>query len=463
MSALFPWVLLILGLGIGIGIGWLMACQKALKEKHQLEQEYQAKLSLEALANSQQETELRLLQQQFMEIQSAHQQLQESFYTSQSERTRFETLLNDARQQEDRLAVMGQTLLKQVKEEIQGDLEKEYSQKEELAQAKIGELIKPLSEMIEAHQKKVEEVEEYVNDVEKQRIDETSQLKTLIDVLDKDARRLAEGGNRLADALSNSKGRGDWGEMQLARLLESSGLLPGVHYDLQYSMQDENSKLLRPDVAVKFTNNRLLYIDAKTILTNLERLEHAFEEADAKSERKKHVAALEKEILSLSTKAYDAKKSDSIDFIVLFVPRESMLRVALEEKPDLMEQAFNKRIILASPLILMAILRTIAIGWQEAQLSQNAKEIYTLARELHKRTVTFSDHFLKIEMRLKQVMDQFDDAKTSLCGRMGVINQLTKLEKLGCKSEKQLSAQMLAPSEIIDGMEQDLELETLGI
>ena len=145
-----------------------------------------------------------------------------------------------------------------------------------------------------------------------------------------------------------------------------------------------------------------------------------------------------------------------------------MLRVALEEKPDLMDQAFNRRIILASPLILMAVLRTIAIGWQEAQLSQNAKEIYTLAKELHKRTAGFSDHFLKIETRLKQVMDQFDDAKTSLCGRMGVIPQLKKLEKLGCKSEKQLSSQLLTALEAAsdlsaDSSEEDLEMETVGI
>lgn len=423
--------LLCLGLAIGALLGHYLGRQKASRQ-------FQQSIVSEQLKNTQSHAELTLLKQRLLDLQTEAETLRTSHNVLLSDKTRLETLLEDAKQQENRLALMGQDLLKQIKQEMQAELEKEFQQKQEATQGKIGELLKPLTELILEHRQKVETVEEQLDEVEKQRIDETSQLKTLIDLMSKETRRLADGGNRLAEALSNSKGRGDWGEMQLTRLLEASGLMEGVHYEVQNGVRDDSSKLLRPDVTVRFTNNRLLYIDAKTILTNLERLEHAETEADAQTERKKHVAALEKEILSLSAKAYDAKHRDSIDFIVLFVPRESMLRLALEEKPDLLEQAFHRRIVLASPLILMAILRTVSIGWQEAQLSQNAQEIHGLARELHKRAATFVERFLKIEDRLKLAMGQFDDAKTALSGRMGLISQVKKLEDYGCKSEKKL-------------------------
>src|SRR4029079_16170790 len=124
--------------------------------------------------------------------------------------------------------------------------------------------------------------------------------------------------NKLAEALSNSKGRGDWGEMELIRLLEASGLMPGVHYEAQ-KVQDG----LRPDITIKLSNQRVLYVDAKTIMINLERLFNAGDSEEEALERKKHAAALEKEILSLSLKSYETKCKDSIDFVVLYVPRES--------------------------------------------------------------------------------------------------------------------------------------------
>lgn len=378
------------------------------------------------------EAENRLLKTQADELKSTEALLRMELNEVSLSNTRLETLLEETRkqteQQQTQFEALSQKTLKVLKEELEDKTAREAQQRQALVDERIGQLIKPLREVIEHHEQRVKEIE-------KQHTEDTASLKTHIEMIVEETGKLVSVKNKLADALSNSKGRGDWGEMELIRLLENSGLSEGIHYEAQ-KMQDG----LRPDITIKLSNQRILYVDAKTILINLERLFNAGDSEEEAVERKKHAAALEKEVLSLSLKSYETKCKDSIDFVVLYVPRESMLRAALEEKPALMEQAFQRRVILASPLILMSILKTVAYGWDQAQLSQKAQEIHTLGRELHKRASTFLERFIKVGDRIEALSNQFEDARLSLIGRQGMIPQLKKFETYGCKSEKVLPA-----------------------
>lgn len=340
------------------------------------------------------------------------------------EKTRLEALLGDGKEQEARLEATSEKILKALKKELDDEAKEIDKARQERFQEKMTEVLKPLHELVKENDKRVKEVE-------KLHLEDTASLKTHIELMIQDR-------SRLADALSNSKGRGDWGEMELLKILEDSGLLPQVHFEVQQVLK-EGEELVRPDITLKLPNQRVLYIDAKTIMVNLERLERSSNIEEEASERKKHANALEKEVLSLSAKAYETKTRESIDFVVLYVPRESMLRVALEERPALMEMAFRKRVILASPLVLMSILKTVAYGWQQAQISQNALQIHELGKELHKRAAIFVERFLKVGDRLDAATKQFEDAKKSLSGRKGLMNHLHKLEDQGCKSEKTLA------------------------
>lgn len=410
-----------IGVALGYWIGWLYAnsrANQALNELKNLGARYEA--------------ENKLLQAQLEGQRSTEDLLRMELNEVSLSNMRLETLLEEnkklAEQQQSQFELLSQKTLKALKDELEEKANREYQQKQNQLDEKLGALLKPLREVIDQNEKKVREIE-------KQHTEDTASLKTHIEMIVAETGKLVGVKNKLAEALSNSKGRGDWGEMELIRLLEHSGLMAGVHYEAQ-KVQDG----LRPDITIKLSNQRVLYVDAKTILINLERLLNAEDSEAENSERKKHAAALEKEILSLSLKSYESRCKESIDFVVLYVPRESMLRAALEERPALMEQAFQRRVILASPLILMSILKTVAYGWDQAQLSQKADEIHQLGKDLHKRAAIFVERFVKVGDRLEALSNQFEEAKVSLNGRLGMIPQLRKFEEYGCKSEKSLPA-----------------------
>lgn len=382
------------------------------------------------LAQSQHQAENRMMKEQLEELKSTEALLRMELNEVGLSNIRLETLLEESHkqteQQQTQFEALSQKTLKLIKDEMEEKANREAQQRQLAMDERIGLLLKPLREVIEHHETRVKEIE-------KQHTEDTASLKKHIELIVVETGRLVSVKNKLADALSNSKGRGDWGEMELIRLLENSGLIAGVHYEAQ-KQQDG----LRPDITIKLSNQRVLYVDAKTIFVNLERLMNAGDNEEESLERKKHAAALEKEVLSLNLKAYETRCKDSIDFVVLYVPRESMLRAALEERPALMEQAFQRRVILASPLILMSILKTVAYGWDQAQLSQKANEIHALGKDLHKRASTFVERFVKLGERLEAVGGIYEDAKLALSGRQGIIPQLRKFEEYGCKSEKTL-------------------------
>jgi DNA recombination protein RmuC len=429
-----------LGLLAGVSIGFLTAF---LLFKFQLAR----KTSELQLAQSQAHAENRLLKEQLEELKSTEALLRMEVNEISLSNTRLETLLEESRKQTDlqqqQFEVLSQNTLKAIHQEMEEKAAREAQQRQVVMDERIGQLLKPLREVIEHHETRVKEIE-------KQHTEDTASLKKHIELIVAETGKLVTVKNKLAEALSNSKGRGDWGEMELIRLLENSGLIAGVHYEAQ-KQQDG----LRPDITIKMSNQRVLYVDAKTILVNLERLMSAGDSEEEAAERRKHAAALEKEVLSLNMKSYETQCKDSIDFVVLYVPRESMLRAALEEKPALMEQAFQRRVLLASPLILMSILKTVAYGWDQAQLSQKAHEIHTLGRDLHKRASTFVERFVKLGERLESLGGFYEDARLALTGRQGMIPQLRKFEEYGCKSEKTLPT--------IAGSEDDEGLDTLQL
>ncbi len=416
---LYSFLWLIAGLGLGVLVGMLAA--KLRDNQTQVNA---------ATRQAQSDTEMRYLNEQLASVRSTESLLRMELSDLSLSNVRLDTLLEESQKlsdkQQEQFELLSRKTLRTLQEELEQKATREYQQRQEQLDEKLTSLLKPLREVLDQNDKKVQEIE-------KQHTQDTASLKTHIELLIAQTGQLVGVKDRFVEALSNSKGRGDWGEMELIRLLEHSGLIEGVHYEAQ---RMENG--LRPDITIKLSNQRILYVDAKTILVNLERLLNAGDSDEESTERKRHAAALEKEILSLNLKSYESQCKESIDFVVLYVPRESMLRAALEERPALMELAFQRRVLLASPLILMSILKTVSYGWDQAQLSEKAREIQELGKEMHKRSATFLDRFVRIGERIEALSGVFDDAKTSLTGRMGMLPQLKKFEDYGCKSEKSL-------------------------
>jgi DNA recombination protein RmuC len=386
---------------------------------------------LEALLQERQQREQDDRQERQERENQERQQRQETADRQTTEQ--FRQQQEQAALQKAQFEALSQQTLKALRDDLEAKAERDYKLRQEAMEERLGHLLKPLREVLDENEKRVKEVE-------KQHLEGTTALKTQIGLLVTQTQNMAQAERSLVEALKNSKGRGDWGELELIRLLEHSGLMEGVHYDAQ---RQENG--LRPDITLRLPNQRVLYIDAKTIFVNLERLMMADEDSEESlAERKKHAAALEKEVLSLSLKSYESQTSDSIDFVVLYVPRESMLRAALEEKPLLMEMAFQRRIILASPLVLMPILKVVAYGWDQAQISQKAAEIQELGKDLHKRAALFLTRFVDVGKKLESLTASYEDADKSLRGRQGMMGQLRKIEEYGCKSEKDIPKNLIS-------------------
>jgi len=329
----------------------------------------------------------------------------------------------------EQFEAISQKTLKTVREELEQKHEKTVKDQKEVLNTNITELLKPMTEMLKSGQDKVKEFAEKT-------LAQTTSLKTQIELATQQTQALVAAKNTLVSALKDSKGRGDWGELELIRLLEESGLQKGIHYEYQFTQENQS----RPDIKIKLPNNNILYIDAKTLLVNLEAIEAALNEEDTKEARKKQTESLRKEIMKLHSRDYQ-REGMTVDFVILYVPRESMLRVPLEEEPMLIQDAAKNGVILASPLILMAVLKTVAQGWHQSQLAQYAHEIEQMGRELHKRAATFLERFERVGKKIDELSGQFEETRTAFSGNQGFVKQLQKIEQYGCKSTKSLPPQ----------------------
>ncbi|MDX2084255.1 MAG: DNA recombination protein RmuC [Candidatus Melainabacteria bacterium] len=323
--------------------------------------------------------------------------------------------------------LISQKVLKTTREELTQQANQDYQQRQALTQSKIQEMIQPLKTLVEKNEQEMAQLG-------RQTLTETATLKEQLRQTFEATQALVGTNRQLKAALSNSKGRGDWGELELIRLLEESGLMQGIHYEFQQTQADA----ARPDVTVKLPNNRQLYIDAKSLLVHLENMELAESEELQAEARKKQLGSLRTEIAKLGKRAYQSKTLESLDFVILYVPRESMLRVPLEEDPGLMEEAFRQGVVLASPLILLAMLKTVAQGWSQAEISRHAEAVQAIGKELHKRMALFVERMEKMGKLLDQLTGEYNKTVTALNGRQGFMSSAKKLEALGCRSEKTL-------------------------
>ncbi|HRW07959.1 MAG TPA: DNA recombination protein RmuC [Caldilineaceae bacterium] len=228
----------------------------------------------------------------------------------------------------------------------------------------------------------------------------------------------------LAQALRAPNVRGRWGELQLRRIVELAGMVKHVHFAEQ-SVTDGG----RPDVITYLPNDGIVPIDAKAPLTAYLEATEAVDEGIRRTKLNDHVRAIRTHIGELSKKQYWEQFQSAPDFVVMFVPNEACLHVAFEHDPNLLEHAMSKNVLIASPITLLALLRTIAYGWQQHQMTHNAQQIAEQGRELHKRTAKFVDHFIEMRTSLERSVNAFNKAVGSFDAR--VIPTIRRLEELG--------------------------------
>lgn len=218
---------------------------------------------------------------------------------------------------------------------------------------------------------------------------------------------------RLASALRRSDTRGQWGEVQLRRIVESAGLIPHVHFEEQSSTRDDAGDVLRADLVVHLADGRDIVVDSKVPLTAyLDALE-CDDEALRAQHLARHAADLARHVDALGSKEYWRRYS-SPEFVVLFLPSEALLSAALDVRPELLQRAFDKDVVVATPTTLMALLRTVAHTWRQEAAARNAREMHQQARELVARLATMGGHVDKLGAALTTAVTAYNRAVGSL-------------------------------------------------
>jgi DNA recombination protein RmuC len=298
-------------------------------------------------------------------------------------------------------------------------------------------LLNPLKEDINKFKTKVEETYDKES---KQRFSLEEKVKDLIEQTNK----VSAEANNLATALKgNPQKRGNWGEMILERILESSGLTKDREYFIQQSIKDEDGNNIRPDVIVQLPDERTIIIDSKVSLIAYDKFIATDDAEKQKIFLNEHLNSMYVHIDQLSSKRYDDIVS-SLDFIMMFVPIEPAYLIAMQGDANLWSNAYSKRILLISPTNLIACLKLISDLWRREWQNKNAKQIVAAGEALYEKFVGFTQTFEDIGRSIKGTQDRYDKALGQLKdGRGNLVNQAIKLKNLGLKSNKKIPANLL--------------------
>ncbi len=302
--------------------------------------------------------------------------------------------------------------------EARGELEKR--------EQAVGKLVEPLS-------KSLEKVNEEIGRMEKARAEAygglTEQLKSLATSQDK---LQAETGN-LVQALRRPSVRGQWGEMQLRRVVEMAGMLDHVDFVEQVSADAEGGKL-RPDMIVHLPGGTEVVVDAKTPLEAYLNSLDADDDESRQARLTDHARQLKDHVRKLGAKAYQDQFERGPEFTVMFLPSESIFYAALEKDPTLIEAGVEQKVLLATPTTLIALMRTVHYGWRQEALAENAQKISELGRDLYDRVCKLGDHFAALGKRIGGTVDAYNDAVGTLERR--VLPQARRFPELGVRSGK---------------------------
>jgi DNA recombination protein RmuC len=301
-------------------------------------------------------------------------------------------------------------------------------------------LLKPL-------QTKLTEFKEQVSSSYEKESRERFALKHEIERLANLNLKMSDEARSLTNALKgDSKIQGNWGELVLESILESSGLRKGEEYLVQDSHTQADGSRLQPDVIIKLPEGRHLVIDSKVSITAYARHTEAATADEADKELLAHIQSIRQHIQGLSSKNY-AGIADiaSVDFVLMFIPIEPAFLSALKSAPNLYQEALSKNIVLVCPSTLMATLRTVAHLWRQDQQNKNAMEIARQCANLYDKFVGFVEDLEQIGKRLDQAQSSYHDAFNKLkSGKGNLIKAAEKVKELGVKPNKMIASNLLA-------------------
>ncbi|UYP32519.1 DNA recombination protein RmuC [Pseudomonas sp. Z8(2022)] len=308
----------------------------------------------------------------------------------------------------------------------------------ETSQQRLGQLLDPLKERIQAFEKRVDESYQ-------QEARERFSLSKELERLQQLNQRLGDEATSLTQALKGQKTQGNWGELVLERVLEHAGLEKGREYQTQVSLKGAGGERFQPDVLIRLPGDRQVIVDAKVSLSAYQQYVSTAEEPIRQQALKQHLISLRSHLKGLSGKDYQRLEGlHSLDFVLLFVPIEAAFAAALQAEPDLFQEAFEQQVVIVSPTTLLATLRVIDSLWRQERQGQNAREIAERAGQLYDKFVAFVADLDEMGSRLQQLDKAYASARNKLVdGRGNLVGRVENLKLLGARASKSLPGELL--------------------
>lgn len=394
----------LLALTVGLALGFLIATLRATGEKQAL------KIALES-ERVRREAEAKSESERLASLEQAEARLRGAFDTlaGESLRANSEMFLRLARETMSRDHVVAENSLKE-------------------RESAIAQLVAPLKAALER-------TEQQVQLIERERRDAFTTLRTQLEGLAGGHAQLQRETRNLVTALRRPEVRGRWGEMTLRRVVELAGMAEHCDFTEQLSLALEEGAL-RPDMVIHMPEKRTLVVDAKAPLdAYLEAIEATTDEARGVA-LKRHAQHVETRVRQLGAKSYWAQFEHSPEFAVLFLPGDQFLSSALAERPDLLDTALKVGVILATPSTLIALLKTVAYGWRQADVAENAAIIHEMGQELYRRLNSFISHLEKLGKQLNSAVGAYNSAVGSL--ERQVLPQARRFPELGVTADAAL-------------------------
>ena len=323
----------------------------------------------------------------------------------------------------------GTTLKSQNKEQVEG-------------------LLKPLRE-------KIVDFERGLTNRHTQASEQNAALKEQLAQLGKLNQSMVDEASNLTRALKGeAQTQGAWGEMILETILQKSGLREGIEYDSQESATDAEGRRLRPDVVVNLPDGERIVVDSKVSLTAFERFVNSDDEGEKTAALAAHVTSLRSHVDELASKDYTGAVGSRLDYVIMFVPIEGALAVALSADVELAGKAIERNVAIATPTTLMTVLRTVSAMWKIERQHRNAEEIAKRAGLLYDKFVGFVDSLDGVGQRIQQAQAAYDTARSRLVSGSGnLVRQVETIKTLGAKAMKALPSELVTEAGALEEVE----------
>lgn len=427
---------LVIGICTGIVIGVLYSKNKTNKNQPNIDiRQYVSKELYESEKNRIEkiETDNRIKQEQIGNLKA----------DVSSRNATIENLNLKIKEEGERLLKQQKQLESQFENMANKILEQKSEKFAQQNQKNIDQILKPLGVKIKSFEESIED--KYVKDQESR-----AGLAKQISMLQIANQRISQDAVNLTNALKgDSKIQGDWGEFQLEVLLEKSGLKKEVHFRTQNSEKDEDGKEKRPDCIIDLPDDKNLIIDSKVSITSYEQYSNAVTEEERKQYLKKHIDSIKNHIRDLASKDYPKLYSiNSPDYVLMFVPIEPALTTALQEDAEIFNLGLSKNIILVSTSTLMATMRTVSFIWQQENQKKNVLEIARQSGALYEKFCGFVTDLEGVGKAIDTATKKYESAYGKLYdGRGNLVTSVEKIKKLGAKTTKSISRELLDKSE----------------